>query len=233
MQIKKARDHDPYGAATMNRQKDGYIMSVIERAVIAASLIWALPVFGQTAQDHEAHHPDGPAATQQQPAQPASSAQAGRAGSGMMGGGAMPGSMMGGNMRGPGQTDRAGMMPMTNMMTGSQFGAAHVEGRLAFVKAELKITDGQAQQWNAFADAVRVNAGSMSEMRSSMMSGQDGPSALPERLAREDKLVTAHLAAIKRTEDAVAQLYAALTDEQKKVADTIMLGPMGMLMGMR
>ena len=68
----------------------------------------------------------------------------------------------------------------------------------------------------------------MAEMRKSMMGGQGAPTTLPERLAREDKLVTAHLAALKKTEEAVARLYGVLTDDQKKVADTIVVGPMGM-----
>src|SRR6516225_2685909 len=198
---------------------------MISRVVIAACLLWVVPAFGQSAADHEAHHPDGGAVTQQQPPQPAAP-QAGRTGPGMMGG-----NMMGG-MVGQGQAGPAGMMPMMNMMMGMQSGAEHIEGRLAFIKAELKITDAQAQQWNAFAEAVRGNSGSMAEMRKSMMGGQGAPATLPERLAREDKLVTAHLAALKKTEEAVARLYGMLTDDQKKVADTIVVGPMGMPMGM-
>ncbi len=139
---------------------------------------------------------------------------------------------MGPGMMGQGQAGSTGMMPMMNMMMRSQLGGEHIEGRLAFIKAELKITEAQAQQWNAFADAVRSSAGAMAEMRKSMMSGQASPATLPERLAREDKLATAHLAAIKKTEEAVAGLYGALTDDQKKVADGIVLGPMGMPMGM-
>ena len=143
--------------------------------------------------------------------------------------------MMGGNltggMMGQGQAGPAGMMPMMNMMTGMQSGAEHIEGRLAFIKAELKITDAQTPQWNVFAEAVRRNAGSMAEMRKSM-GGQGAPATLLERLAREDKMVAAHLAALKNTEEAVTQLYGVLTDDQKKVADTIVVGPMGMPMGM-
>ena len=43
-------------------------------------------------------------------------------------------------------------MPMMAAMAG------HVEGRLAFLKTELKITDAQLPLWNAVADAVRANA---------------------------------------------------------------------------
>ena len=196
-------------------------MVTINRTIIAASLLWIAPALGQSAQDHEAHHPDGGTVTQQQPAQPAAP-QAGRTGPGMTGG----------DMMGQGQAGPAGMMPMMNMMMGMQSGAEHVEGRLAFIRAELKITDAQTPQWTAFAEAVRRNAGSMAELRKSMMGGQGTPAPLPERLAREDKLATAHLAALKKTEDAVTQLYGVLTDDQKKVADTIVVGPMGMPMGM-
>jgi len=196
-------------------------MVTINRTIIAASLLWIAPALGQSAQDHEAHHPDGGTVTQQQPAQPAAP-QAGRTGPGMTGG----------DMMGQGQAGPAGMMPMMNMMMGMQSGAEHVEGRLAFIKAELKITDVQAPQWNAFAEAVRRNAGAMAEMRKSMMGAEGAPATLLERLAREDKLVAAHLAALKKTEEAVTQLYGVLTDDQKKVADTIVVGPMGMPMGM-
>ena len=202
-------------------------MVMISRGLIAAGLFWVVPALAQPAQDHDAHHPETGGAAQQQQAPTAPPAA--RAAPGTPGG-AMAGGMMGGNMMGQGQAGPAGMMPMMNMM--SQAGADHIEGRLAFIKAELKITDAQAQQWNAFADAVRGNVGSMAEMRESMMGGQGAPATLPERLSREDKLVTAHLAALKKAEEAVTQLYGVLTDDQKKVADTIVVGPMGMPMGM-
>jgi hypothetical protein len=210
-------------------------MSMITRAVVTAGLLWIAPALGQPAQDdHAAHHPDTGTVAQQQPTQPTAPPAAGMGpgmmGGNMMGGNAAAGTMMGGAMMGQGQAGPSGMMQMMNMMA-AQLGQ-HVEGRLAFIKAELKITDAQAAQWNAFADAARSNANSMSEMRKSMMSGQSALSTLPDRLAIEDKAVTAHLAALKKTEEAVAKLYAVLTDDQKKIADTIIVGPMGMPMGM-
>jgi hypothetical protein len=44
--------------------------------------------------------------------------------------------------------------------------------------------------------------------------------------------MTAHLTALKKTEDAIAGLYGVLTDEQKEIADGISMSPMGMPMGM-
>ena len=56
-----------------------------------------------------------------------------------------------------------GMMPM---MDPSQ----HIEGRLAFLKTELKITEAQTPQWTAYADALRANAKRMGQLMTEMMS---------------------------------------------------------------
>jgi hypothetical protein len=121
---------------------------------------------------------------------------------------------------------RMGMMGMMGM-------ADHVEGRIAFLKVELKITEAQMPQWNAFADALRENARRMGGMPAMMMQGGmmggDGASvSAPDRLDRMEKMMTAMLETIKATRAAVAPLYAVLTDEQKKVADQLIHGPMGM-----
>ena len=58
------------------------------------------------------------------------------------------------------------------MMGGGMGGMAtidRVEGRIAFLRAELKITDAQADAWNGFADALRTNAKKLAEVRVSMM----------------------------------------------------------------
>jgi len=126
-------------------------------------------------------------------------------------------------MGGPG---RMGMMGMMGM-------ADHVEGRIAFLKVELKITEAQLPQWNAFADALRENARRMSGMPAMMMQGgmmrADGASvSAPDRFDRMEKMMTTMLETIKTTRTALAPLYAVLTEEQKKVADQLIHGPMGM-----
>lgn len=173
-----------------------------------------------------------PAAAQQSPTATAPpQAQSGPAmGAEMMQRGMERGRMgMGQGMGMPGMMDD-GMMSMMKMMAA---GPDHTEGRLAFVKAELKITDAQAPQWNAFADSVRANATRMVEMgRSMMASHQKMGATLPERLAAEDKAVSAHLAALKKVEESLDKLYGVLSADQKKIADGIVIGPMGMPMGM-
>jgi len=136
--------------------------------------------------------------------------------------------MSGGMMSQAAKGGRGMTMPMNGMM-GMRPGIEHLEGRLAFLKTELKITDVHAPQWNAFADAVRANAKAMSQMHQTMMSRQSAPKTLPERLAFEKKAMSAHLEALNRTTATLDKLYAVLSPEQKKIADQIMVGPMGMM----
>ncbi|WP_316160931.1 Spy/CpxP family protein refolding chaperone [Bradyrhizobium sp. SZCCHNRI20481] len=187
----------------------------------ASTTSWA-----QSAADHEAHHPDqkgAPAAAQ--PQSPAG--QPGMMGQGMMGGRGM----MGGNM------------PMGNMMgmmgqSGAEGGCAgmsglatidRVEGRIAFLKTELKITDAQDAAWNAFADALRTNAKSLGEVRASMMpqtgAGQQG---LVDRLALQEKWLAARLEGTRAMKSALTNLVGTLSDEQKKTADELLAPHMGM-----
>ena len=139
----------------------------------------------------------------------------------------MPGGGMG--MGGAGGMPM-GMMPMMGM-GGMQMMAEHVEGRIAFLKAELKITDAQLPQWNAFADALRDNAKAMQGMMGPMMGmGQDG--TLPDKLAAREKQLGGQLDAIRKLKAAADPLYAVLSADQKKTADEIMVSPMGMMMMM-
>jgi hypothetical protein len=161
-------------------------------------------------QEHEQHHPTGT---------PPAAAMPGMPGGAMAGAGGMP--MMGMMRMMMGQDGLSGMPMMAAM-------AGHVEGRLAFLKTELKITDAQLPLWNAVADAIRTNAKSMSEMSGGMM-GASQAATLPEKLALREKMMTAHLEALRKFKAAVEPLYAELSDEQKKTADELLIGPMGMM----
>jgi hypothetical protein len=124
------------------------------------------------------------------------------------------------------------MMPMMRQMMGQQGGMGmpfeHTEGRIAFLKTELKITDAQTPQWNAFADALRANAKTHQAMHEQMTKG-GMPSSWPERLTFQQKALSARLDGLKALEAAAKPLYAVLTDDQKKLADQLLSGPMGMM----
>jgi hypothetical protein len=122
------------------------------------------------------------------------------------------------------------MMGMMQMMMGQNGMAGHVEGRIAFLKAELKVTDAQQPLWNTVAEAIRSNAKDMAGMPHGMaMMG--GSATLPEKLASHEKMMAAHLDGLRKLRTAFDPLYAALSTDQKKTADGLMIGPMG-VMGM-
>jgi hypothetical protein len=59
---------------------------------------------------------------------------------------------------------------------------------------------------------------------------QTGAAAtVPARLDRQETMLTAHLDGLKALKAALEPLYASLSGEQKKVADGLMIGPMGMM----
>ncbi|WP_296706003.1 Spy/CpxP family protein refolding chaperone [Rhodoblastus sp.] len=184
-----------------------------------APLAWA-----QSPADHNAHHPaqsEAPAAAPAPTAGPP--VQGGMGGAPMM-------KMMGG---GKGM-DMMLMMRMMMIMAGSGMDGMgmidHVEGHIAFLRAELKITDAQSSAWSAFADAMRVHAQKLADMRGSMTgpgSAQQPPTAI-DRIDQQERLLTARLDGLRTIKAAVVPLYAALSDKQKKIADEL-LGPhMGM-----
>jgi hypothetical protein len=180
------------------------------KTCLSLAMILALAATGAFAADaeHDQHHPGAtPPATAAKPS-PATQG--------------MPmGSMPGGSTSMP-------MMGMMQMMMGQNGMAGHVEGRIAFLKVELKITDAQQPLWNAVADAMRATAKGMADMANGMtMMGT--AATLPDKLAMHEKMMAAHLDALRKLRVAVEPLYAALSDDQKKTADELMTGPMGMM----
>ena len=184
------------------------------RSILAAAALLAsvTMVSAQTTQDQSAHHPGSPA-----PAMPMGDM----------------GKMMGGDMGAMMQS----MMPMMRMMmTRGEMGEMgmmsfdHIEGRIAFLKAELAITDAQLPQWNAFADTLRARAKSMQETMAKLM--KDGmPTSAPARGQVMVQIMTARLDSLKAMVAASDALYAVLSDDQKKVADSLLNGR-GPMMGM-
>ena len=61
------------------------------------------------------------------------------------------------------------------------------------------------------------------------MMGSSQAATLPDKLATREKIMTAHLEALRKFKAAADPLYAALSDEQKKTADLLLMGPMGMM----
>jgi hypothetical protein len=106
-----------------------------------------------------------------------------------------------------------------------------VEGRLAFMKAELKITDAQATAWNGFADAVRAAAKQHNERMKSILAGDDRSKPLPDRVDAQEQFMSARLEQLRLIKSSLKNLYATLSDDQKKEADEMVIPMVGMMGG--
>lgn len=107
--------------------------------------------------------------------------------------------------------------------------AGHVDGRLGYIKAELKITDAQEALWASYAAAAREAANTMVARCTAMMSRSTSSLKLPDRLDQNEQLMAAQLEAVRATNKALKPLYAALNDAQKQTADQLFWGHMGMM----
>lgn len=139
-------------------------------------------------------------------------------------GGAAPGAaMMGPAMMWPGMMGAEWLPPM---MRGALhgMGGQHVEGRIAFLRAELAITEAQAAPFAALAEALRTNARAAAELHEQVLPGGRPPAGLPQRLEVQERMAAAHLAALQRLRAAAGPLYAALDAQQKRLADGLMVG---------
>ena len=191
-----------------------------------APMILTFAVVSAAAQpldEHDSLRPLGKVAEQAAPQ--TSAATPFRMGPGMMGGQYTSGMM---NMM------RGGM---GLMMMGAMGMIDHVEGRIAFLKTELKITEVQTPAWNAFADTLRANAKKLGEVRSAMQTreGAARPQAVTERLDLEERWLASRLEGTRATKAALGKLYGVLSAEQKQAADELIapnIGVGAMMMSM-
>jgi hypothetical protein len=140
--------------------------------------------------------------------------------------------------QGAGCQDNSGMMQMMQMMekmmrgqmsssgsNGAMSGPADVterlEGRIAFLKAELQISDKQAADWNNVADALRSSRQHLLDARK--MLAMDDRLGSADRLEHYERHLSERLEALKAARVAFTRLYASLNESQKQTADTILL----------
>jgi hypothetical protein len=125
--------------------------------------------------------------------------------------GRMPMEMMRGARGGmsmPGAGAGATMMP-----------ADHIEGRLAFLRAELGISDAQRDAWERYAQAIRAAAARDRDARAAAPGAEGGAAA---RLAREEAVLAASLERVRAVRAALDALLPALTDAQRRALDQLL-----------
>ncbi|WBT38021.1 Spy/CpxP family protein refolding chaperone [Hyphomicrobium sp. DMF-1] len=157
-------------------------------------------------------------------------------GMGMMGGCPMMGGNMGmgmmgpgmQGMMGPGMQGMMGNMPMGMGMMGQGMGpgmmmgmGSMMEGRLAYLKAELGITDTQAAAWDGYVSAVKARGNTMQSMHATMMQAMQTGSA-SERMQAHMQAMQSMVESMKALLPATDALYKVLSDDQKKKADLLL-----------
>ena len=103
----------------------------------------------------------------------------------------------------------------------------HIEGRIAYLKAEIKITPDQEDKWKTFAEALRRAATQKNMMHGQM--GSEKSMSWQDRLAKHEERLQAHLSLLKSVKDAADPLFASFNDEQREVANELLSGPMGIV----
>ncbi|SHK21667.1 LTXXQ motif family protein [Roseomonas rosea] len=97
-----------------------------------------------------------------------------------------------------------------------------VEGELAYFRAELRITDAQVPQWNTLAEAIRGAVGQLRRAFGEATPASQRPVPAIAQLERRIALLSVQLDTARVVAAAAGPLYAALSDEQKLMADELM-----------
>ena len=155
----------------------------------------------------------------------------GMGGQNMMGMGMMGGCpTMGGNMgmMGPGMQGMMGPGMMGQGMMGQGMGPGMMmgmgpmmEGRLAYLKAELGISDAQAAAWDGYVSAVKARGDAMQSMHATMMKAMQGGTAI-DRMNAHTTAMQSMMDSMNALKPATEALYKVLNDDQKKKADVLL-----------
>jgi protein CpxP len=95
-----------------------------------------------------------------------------------------------------------------------------VDGRIAFLKAELKITPAQETQWQQVATAMQQNATALDRVIGNARQ-QSGSMDAVQRLTLREQFAKIHADNDARLLTAFKPLYASLSPEQQQMANTL------------
>lgn len=122
---------------------------------------------------------------------------------------------------------------MRKMMCGF---ADQIDGRLAFLKAELKLTEQQNTVWNTFSESwrgVATKALAKCDAMGAHMNMQHEDGGVIGKLSMMEMHMADHLEVVRAQKAALEPLFNVLDDKQKKTANEIFSETMkvGMQMG--
>jgi hypothetical protein len=99
----------------------------------------------------------------------------------------------------------------------------HLDGRIAYLKAELKITDSQAPLFDKVADAMRQNAAERKQSFEQIRGDRGEPHSAVQRLEMRERFSQMRAQQTDRFLAAFKPLYDSLSPDQKKTADDLMV----------
>jgi len=95
----------------------------------------------------------------------------------------------------------------------------HIEGRIAYLKTELKITDAQAPLFDKLANVMRENAKAMGDTAQSLRGDPNQPRTAVARLEARVKFAQLRADGEAKMLTAFRPLYQAMSPDQQKAAD--------------
>jgi len=98
--------------------------------------------------------------------------------------------------------------------------ASPVEARIKSLHDQLKITPAQEQPWNAVAQAMRDSAQNTAALIADRAKNAKSMTAIDD-LHSYRAVLKSHLDGIDKLTTAFEELYAAMPDAQKKIADAV------------
>lgn len=97
-----------------------------------------------------------------------------------------------------------------------------VDGRIAFLKTELKITPAQEGQWDQFAAIMRQNAQSLDQAIANARQHRGTAMNAADRIEMQAQFAKLRADNEARLANAFRPLYASLSPEQQQVANELM-----------
>jgi periplasmic protein CpxP/Spy len=98
----------------------------------------------------------------------------------------------------------------------------HIEGRIAYLKAELKITPAQERQFDRVAQAMRDNAKDMAQAFEQHRADRDKSQSAVDQLEARHRMAEMHAQHVERFLAAFRPLYDSFSDQQKHAADDLL-----------
>ncbi|WP_298421212.1 Spy/CpxP family protein refolding chaperone [Rhodoblastus sp.] len=106
----------------------------------------------------------------------------------------------------------------------------HVDGQLAFIKAELRITQEQEPVWSVFAESFRADKQRKTEacFAAQEQARKMTSASLLDSMKLMETRLSEQLDSLRSMEAAIQPLYGMLSKDQRKKADEILRGGPGM-----